>query len=709
VRFQGLLANTPVTSIVTDWAFGSDEFISSSIFGEEVPALLRKIAESSRVYILRCDGLEEVDNFESFFKQQFGVTLHDFCQACADFDWALLICDGIQPELFYGKSGERIRSLLGIVAELSPNLKVVITSRAEIGGGLPSITLKSLDAPETRAFVEAHEQCREDLLTIDAIEKIHFASGGLPTQIDQLLNRLEFASLDTILEEGLLADSDASLHGALERCIKRLQIDDGSGEDSRSWHLLKALSVLSFGATLDSIKRFDPPRPFRASHVEQLIRLNLIEALPIHYDVGGGFSRDPTKQYSSLSPKILRAPKQVRDCVFSLLSDDDTKALANLASEFIFGAKWRSGGAIKLRKLPVQYREYLNGGLGNEYAVIRLLLAISHNQKGTAGLKSSLNLALHYCGVLKSADRNKDLREISSAILHLIEESNFDTEKRQLHGLCGRACRLCGAYTEGASHFQAAKELWDGPRGEQYGRILLELAICLRANDDAALAKEVLEEAKVYAKHNTLFESQVSAQLDRLSETAKMEKTKLAENNARIQKWTSHANDLALILAANSSKEREKIDAYDRVINSGEEGRNRYRAVVSKGKVLRNSGNLSKLTLTDQVCLRKAYQYFHAQRSSEFAGCHAVIWEFLQERGQIDALYSLFWHSSFIWRIEGNIEAEREYAEKLAKAQDQPSKDIESRLVIEISYFKKRMQALVVRLIPSKAGRVPSS
>lgn len=701
-KLQTLIQNTAIVGIVADWGMGRDEFITSAIFGADAPSAIKIVAKTENIFILNCDAFESASDFELGFKQQFGLNLHQFSQATEKLLWACLVLDGVQQVVLEGSAGDKFRTILEVLSDYSQHLKIIVTGRVEMGSGVPAVQLNNLDLPETRTYIETHPRKRPDLLTIEAVERIHFSSGGLPIQIDSLLSRLEIASLDAVLEEQVVIEGGTSLHKSLLSCIRRLGSDSEDDSMMRSLELLRALSTLPYGATIELIKRFNPNHNFYPTHAEELRRLRLIDVIPLHYDVAA-LSGNPTKGCSTdHSPKILRVPKQVRDCVIADMSENDRKRQLDLAAEFIFGDKWKTGGKIRLRKLPFEYREYLGSGLGNEYTVVHALISSGVDEDNSTATKKALKLAIHYCGVLKGAERYKDLKMVSGSIDHLIDSLDYEIERRQLHSFCGRACRLTGDYSGAVRHLEAARALWPpGENDDQLGRMLLELCISYRGMDKAAEGKVFAELAASLAKKGSLLESQAKGELamfnDKVTEQKEMA---CLEREARQKSWDSHANDLAIFLAS-GAKDQMKLELLDRVIQSNEEGRNKYRAVANKGKHLLNRRELEKLSLIDEVCLIKAYQYFHAQRSTAFSDCHDVIWALLEKRGKNDALYALFRHSSFIWRLEGKSDLELKYFKRLTDLKSQKQVEQDSGFVVEIAYFMKRAKILVLKLIPN--------
>jgi hypothetical protein len=112
-------------------------------------------------------------------------------------------------------------------------------------------------------------------------------------------------------------------------------------------------------------------------------------------------------------------------------------------------------------------------------------------------------------------------------------------------------------------------------------------------------------------------------------------------------------------------------------------------------------GMIEKITLSDEMCLNQAYQYYHSQRLSDFSECHEVIWSILEKRNRLDALLSLFRHSSFIWRIEGKSDLELKYFKMLTDLQSLEDFNANTNIPVEISYLIKRAKVLIFRIVPN--------
>lgn len=229
----------------------------------------------------------------------------------------------------------------------------------------------------------------------DAIEKLHERSEGLPMHIDRMLKALKVTSLPTVLEAELEASSlaigDETPLGLVHAVSQLLNSEDKRSK--RSFRLLKVLSTLPYGETLESLAHYLPSEPFFLDNALQLKDLALLEVVPLQ--------RTNIHAHSSVIgaesglPKLLKIPRQVRDYIQTLLSEEERLDIVLAGLEKFFGRGWRQG-TVKLRKLPTEYREYLSSGAGNEFALIHHLVAHGNSTLDAAMVGKGAVLGVRY-------------------------------------------------------------------------------------------------------------------------------------------------------------------------------------------------------------------------------------------------------------------------------------------------------------------------
>jgi hypothetical protein len=313
-------------------------------------------------------------------------------------------------------------------------------------------------------------------------------------------------------------------------------------------------------------------------------------------------------------------------------------------------------------------------------------------------LKYSVKLALHYCGVLKGASRNRDLRIVSQNLIRLLDGTNLRNDICELNRLCGRACRLTGHHEEAVKHFTASLDQSAGKLPDE-SRIyaLVEMSDSLKLTGDIDGATKSAQEALTLSKPDSLSQHQAETKLLML-ESDSLVKLKIKEKNARAKGWIGHANDLLLVIQADTKEFTEKIQCFDTVLESEADNEwNSYRAIVGKSMLLVRCNKTKMLSNKDRVRLQLAYNYCYSQRINLFDRCHEAIWGIIEAEGRYQQLYRLFLHSSFIWRIRGDVETETRYFEKLHSMKTEID-DNKNTIFIEISYFTKRSKVLLARL-----------
>lgn len=693
--------------IVIDWGMGKDGFLAS-VVRSDLTTEDERLRFEDRLFQLQCDTFENVGDIEQAFLPQFGLSLVDFLQCVTSAGPSCLVLDGIQAGLTESAQRLHLIRLLELLLDHAPTLSIIVVSRTPLLWRISPIDIHPLDLPDLRSYVQNHPDSQPEFTTGDILERFFEASGGLPVHVDRMLERLRVASFDAVFDEESalieLAAVEAPLHKALQQAIAAVRRrDEESGSHGIS--LLNVLSILTYGETIEQLKHFLAGRSFFPRDAESLHGAALIDPIPLNLSTTVISDQNKNPTTSTVGPKVLRVPKQVRDRVLTVLRVEDKTELLAAAGEFFFGRGWRVGKKPKLRKMPIYYRDYVAHGVGNEYAVLQLMIGHAKDANDDLNLKAAVRLGLHYCGILKGADRNRDLRLVAQGLLRLLEGTTLHDDVCELQRLCGRACRLTGHHEEAVVHFKASLDHTRGRRSEARTYAMLEMAGSLNITGDTEGAIETVKQLEASAAAGSLIESQVKAKLVQLqSDSAESFDALVAmKKKARSKGWISHANDLSLRLAADTKNAVKKMALFNEVLTSNEEGWNRYRAAVEKALLCVRSNDLSKLTARDRRDLLSTYSYCHSQRLDLFDRCHEALWRILEAEGNREGLYRLFKHSSFIWRIRGEDNVELEYFEKLNALR--PASDIQGSQaqVNEVQYFIKRAAVLLARLLGRQA------
>src|SRR5262249_40918309 len=154
--------------------------------------------------------------------------------------------------------------------------------RAPTTSRFKAVQLRPLEEPECARYIAAHPDGGRDFLGMREVERLYAKSHGIPMHLDRMLTELHTISIDelSIFEQEGSAETPPlePVPRALMQAVSLLQhsTDKYTG---RSLRLLKVLTILSQGETLENVRRFDPIEPVYPRNAEELRTLGLIEAI----------------------------------------------------------------------------------------------------------------------------------------------------------------------------------------------------------------------------------------------------------------------------------------------------------------------------------------------------------------------------------------------------------------------------------------------
>lgn len=691
------LRSSKTVWLVADWGAGHEGFLAA------VLNRFRLHDKAPDTFLLKCEEALDIDSFEALFPQQFGVSMQGFCHLVEALANPFLILDGIHPNFTINEALTSLLRILEAIGDYCPSLRVIIVSRMPMSEGcVKNIKLLPLDAPDVRTYVLKHPKSTEEVEDADAIEKLRELSGGLPMHLDRLLNSLSVASLSAIFQSEIEGRSLPDLHEVPQALIHTVS-KIASSEDrrtKRSFKLLKVLSVLPYGETLDWLDHYFPTEPFFIDNALQLKEMALLEVVPLQKtDIQ---SKGINLINEEGNPKLLKVPKQVRDYVQTLLSNEERLDILLAGLTHFCGREWKLG-KVKLRSLPIEYREYLGSGAGNEFALIQQLMSYARENSDELLMGKTADLGVRYALHLEDAERFRDLLIVTGSLVQLLDPKAHPSQWSRLSASYGQALRMKGKREDALVQLRAALEAGEETLStiEKSG-IWLDIALAEQKleRDDAAIfaASEALRFSKE-GKPSNLHAQVILAELQ-LRGGQKNKRLLDLEAKARSSGCPSLANTIALEFAYSANNSATKVKHLDRVLKSNDILYNRARAIVCKAEALNSSGGL--LNQQDLLSLSWAYSYLHSQRFGIlFDQCHSEFWNALERRGSYGQLYRLFRHSSFIWRVRGDAEKELQYLRRLELLNDKGSQGSgrPTIIVTEIRYFMKRLQMVITNIV----------
>jgi hypothetical protein len=674
--------------LAADWGMGAREFLASS---------LEKNGTSVRAFVLSCDEVTQPDGLERAVQRQFGVPIQTFCAAVETVGPSILVLENLHPEMCEDRNLQRVLRIVSAVLDYGPQLRVVITSRLRPqADDFPVVELVSLDLPDVRAYVAHHVDAGPEMLEADTIEKLYRRTDGLPIHLDSVLRGLRVSSVASLLDvetepDAALPDSGANTP-ALAHAIASLMSEERHAK--RSVRLLKVLTVLPHGETIEALKHYLQTEPFFPQHALNLLERALLE---IHIQHEG--PNASSKVTSKGGVKVLKVPRQVRDYVQVLLTEQERDELVHAGLDRFFGPDWREGKA-KQRSTRMENRDLLGDGLGNEFALLHYVLNQSIRKQDVSSIERNGRLALQFATNLSYQDRYRDLYVAAVGFLNLLNRVEHPEMWAELAAMCGEGLRMTGRQQEALTYLADALTVSGGKlTKDDRASIWIDLALCEASlsNADGAVAAAREVEQLVPKQSSEWYQAQAILVDATLKGRARAKRLVEMEKEARNRRHRTVADNIALDLAREATDTKAKLRYHDRVLNSGEFAYNQVRAAVGKARALQQSGSVGELGGGDLVLLAKAYSYLHTQRLNVlFEQCHEALWVEFEARRETHQLLRLFRHTSFLWRIRGNEQREADYLRRLqAVSVEPPQQNKEGSLLTELQYFWSRVRAVL--------------
>lgn len=654
--------------LISDWGYGTDGFLQT-VFEKLAPDTL------NNTYKVSCEDVIDFETFLKAFEIQLGITLEEFSAVYFEQKSIVLFLDDMNPDLILEETtaveNQSIIKVIISIIDFYNDIKVIITTRQQKPSYYFSSTaLHPLETADIRTYLSEHPKNTIDYTDPDLIELLQMRSDGLPMRIDSILDALQVTSIDSIFDIDIESiPIDASTEEPIPKSLTHSIYSLAKSDDDytkRSYKLLKILSVLADGESLQNIKWFYPKEPFSPLCANQLLNLSLITTFEQQNISNQISAQTSQKFFYDKSEKILKVPRQVRDYVLTLINSNDYKKIIDRALEIFFGDRWREG-IVKL--LPAKTSLATNirmGGYENEHRILHSHLKFALQQGDTIDIKRAATLGLTYCNQLYSINRYWDASIAAEELLYLFEHSACTKEFAGLTKIAGKSSRMIGKHDKAIHRFNQALDIAsDLLDKKEKAEIHLCLALAYESQEQDELALQSAYKVKELEEHNTcryMHAELIIASLT-LSGAEKITKLRQIESEARNKKCYTVANNILFDLAPDCESLSAKTKMYDNILQtSKKDPYTQVRAVLKKASLYIDQGNSSQLSNHDKKLLQAAYSYLFSQRlTTLFNRCHEITWQLLKNEKKTDKLLRLFRFSSFLWRLRGATKQEDKY------------------------------------------------
>ena len=682
LRAEQLLQEQRHLWVISDWGLATREFVGSFV------AAFREHNElsSNDVFSVQCDQVINTHALRESIHKQLGVTVQQLFSRAAGLPFCLLVLENLSLELIGDgpiAADNDIRSLLQSFIDYCPSLHIVLTARYSPQWDVPLVELGALELPDVRTYIQHHATGGDSLTDVETIEILHRRSGGLPVHLDRLLESLRYVGREELAEFELDTHSDAheEVPHSLERAVAELATSPAR-YSRRSYRLLKILTLLPDGERLEQLKHFDSTEPLFPRNAAELEDLSLLQVVQ---DAALVLAQSKSSQAAPGSTKRLLVPRQVRDFVRTLMSDAEQREIYERAAEIVFGADWRNGN------LRSRYFAESAVGRRNESVIFKRLLADAIEMADQTRARRITQLIAGVVDGLKAEDRYREASVIIKELLPLMRRVDDKASESTILKVYGSSLRMLGQADDAAAVLEQLLNDGEMELGKQeLLSVQTDLAFIYerRKNKEHAVraAREMQRLSPRKSSGKYLGAEAIIANMN-LDGAERVNKLKGVERRARQHEHTVVANNIALMLSRLTEAGPKEV-WQQRVIDSKGDQYNRLRAMVAKANRLIALGKGSSLSPEEHRVLAMGYSYLYAQRmTSLFGRCHGALWKILVSEGRLGDLLKIFRHSSFLWRLYGEVDTERQYYNELVRLE---LGDITRSGGMDAAYFEAR-------------------
>lgn len=404
------------------------------------------------------------------------------------------------------------------------------------------------------------------------------------------------------------------------------------------------------------------------------------------------------KQEDSEVIKIIKVPRNVRDYVSSLLTDNDKNDIYKMACNLYLGDNWRN--SIKL--LPSKDIELDTIIYQNLQFSVRFILLHSLEKDNELEVIRMVRVSLSLIEYFSHRGAYKDAISLAEETLLSIKDLTYDeieSMKIYLTKSLGENLRMSSFRTKAVS---ILKSICDDERNNisKHERNDIRLSIAYayetEGNEEEAIKYANMIKKKETDKNSSLYLSAESVIAHFIKN--KVQKIQVLNSlKTKADKFgykTLKANIVLKICKL--EKDENQLKQLDKVIiESKNDIYNKVRALVLKSEIILKTKKIEEITESDLLSLNVAYSYTFYQRLKPLLNqCHKLVWQYWEQQNQFDQLLNLFRYSSFVWRLCNDVDEELKYVNILQSNSEFIGWYENNKNNINSTYYNQRIFAL---------------
>lgn len=682
-EFAEQLRNTRLAWLISPWDTGGDEFLS---------CIYNSFSDMGDLYSLDASAYKSHDDFVDRLDGKIGCSAVDLCHRLKGELKKTILIDNVPAS--EGQSGnsifEEIKSIAEIFIDYCPNIYIVIRTRQFVDrSSIKPTYLRAMDEVDCSRYVLSHPNGRSLNDSEMATGWIFEQSRGLPKAVDRLLDKLRYMNIADIANE----NSDLAINNVdLEEIPRDLKatIDNlcSSADDDgkRIFALLNCLTVLPFGENVDSIRRFEPDKPFYPKYITKLFEEGLVDS--IEFTVFQNFEE---------KPKVTMLKAAAQDYIRSKFSEDEFSTLTFKAIAFYFGRDWTLGkfklnACFKLDKYNVS--EF---AIQNANTLSRRLINDALDGEGSRGKQDALTLLEFYTRKLDASHQYRHLINLCYPIKQKLESLGGNNFSQDILYRYGASLRMLKEFDRAIETYLFLLE--QRVTEEFKAKVYLELAYCYQSINDEERSIVSAKKARDFHEKGVISyqaEAIIASFLPVDKRTPKLKKLlKLCKDNGH----NIAANNIALDIIFRSAHSPSKVENFRKLAEKAKNEGDIYNHVKSTiyytDGAVRDAKHLERNEILDLIF---AYHFASSQRMIGIFKLSAKsLWSELERLGQVVSLFVLYKQSSLIYRLSADSVTEKEFLTRLTSNPARMTILERNLSDTDAEYLQSRLEQLEVR------------
>ncbi|MBS1066902.1 glycosyltransferase [Gluconobacter kondonii] len=642
-----------VVWVISSPKMGEKEFISNII--------KNNTNYDSYIYYFDMSGCSTKLQFLEKFRLNYGI---DFNEAIVDIFSSK--CFIVFENISSNEEKMVCEEISSIIVGITQLTKIIIKSNnisfSESDLSYDFVKLNPLNEIDFKAYVINSSDKKERFFNEDTLSKLSNLTKNTPEYIDSALKRLNFTSIDNLMDEDPFGYDKEISTDKISETIKLLS-DSTDKDKENAYKLLLALLAFPYGVQFDDIKRFYGTKGLFSTHAMILKNLSLIDSLPQEY---------LNTDYDQTYIEYIYIPMHIIETIKDHIDDMYRKALP-----LCFGPNWSIGKISNTQFI----RKILQPHIGdNEFKncseILFKLLQIARSENDKSTENSIIRLIVSFSKLLRSSNRFNNGVSFCREALAFLQNPENNIEIAHIRSGLASFLRMMGRERDAIDECNNIDISFISDRLKQ--SIMLTEAL---SYDDLGESEEALSVAKKLMKIDRNTSSSLHAQYLIAKKQTDKGKMLLAFSKilrkSKKENYTTLSQNIMLEMYDRGDKSLKSEIRRSILSNKGE---NYYNFARGLSAIFSNSeDNKSRSDII------KVYHFLWSQRIFPlFNKYHKILWEIFESEGDIPNLANLFCQSSFVWRLTDKSEQERIYLEKI---QEHLNIDPMKKLSINTSIF----------------------